>query len=109
MQLKDLMTPEVERIHVLIRPKRPFGGEVQTPAERLRKEVFQSSVFDRLPRLGQLDLLDALGRHDERDGLAGQLLSHADPLSWMSPSSPHEEVLQTVLSPVGTRAAADYW
>ncbi|HET6618234.1 MAG TPA: SDR family oxidoreductase, partial [Gemmatimonadota bacterium] len=40
--------PEVERIHVLIRPKRPFGGEVQTPAERLHKELFQSSVFDRL-------------------------------------------------------------
>lgn len=40
--------PEVERIHVLIRPKRPFGGEVQTPGERLRRELFQSSVFDRL-------------------------------------------------------------
>jgi long-chain acyl-CoA synthetase len=40
--------PDVERIHVLIRPKRPFGGEVQTPAERLRRELFQSSVFDRL-------------------------------------------------------------
>jgi long-chain acyl-CoA synthetase len=38
----------VQRIHVLIRPKRPFGGEVQTPAERLRRELFQSSVFDRL-------------------------------------------------------------
>lgn len=40
--------PEVERIHVLIRPKRPFGGEIQTPAERLRRELFQSTVFDRL-------------------------------------------------------------
>jgi long-chain acyl-CoA synthetase len=40
--------PEVERIHVLIRPKRPFGGEVQSPGERLRRELFQSSVFDRL-------------------------------------------------------------
>jgi long-chain acyl-CoA synthetase len=40
--------PEVERLHLLIRPKRPFGGEVQTPAERLRKELFQSTVFDRL-------------------------------------------------------------
>src|SRR5918996_1108305 len=40
--------PEVEGIHVLIRPKRPFGGEVQPPAERLRRELFQSSVFDRL-------------------------------------------------------------
>ena len=40
--------PDVERIHVLIRPKRPFGGEVQSPAERLRRELFQSSVFDRL-------------------------------------------------------------
>jgi len=40
--------PEVERIHVLIRPKRQFGGEIQSPQERLRREVFGSSVFDRL-------------------------------------------------------------
>jgi hypothetical protein len=40
--------PDVERINVLIRPKRKFGGRVQTPAERLRRELFQSSVFDRL-------------------------------------------------------------
>jgi len=40
--------PDVERINVLIRPKRKFGGRVQTPVERLRRELFQSSVFDRL-------------------------------------------------------------
>ncbi len=40
--------PDVKRIHVLIRPKRQFGGDVQTPRERLEKELFTSSVFDRL-------------------------------------------------------------
>ena len=40
--------PEVERIWVLIRPKRRFGGGVQSPDDRLRKELFGSSVFDRL-------------------------------------------------------------
>lgn len=40
--------PEVARIYVLIRPKRRFGGQIQTPEERLRRELFQSSVFDRL-------------------------------------------------------------
>lgn len=40
--------PDVERIHVLIRPKRQFGGDVQSPRERLEKELFTSTVFDRL-------------------------------------------------------------
>ena len=40
--------PDVERIHVLIRPKRPFGGEMLSSAERLEREIFPSSVFDRL-------------------------------------------------------------
>ncbi|MDX1623655.1 MAG: AMP-binding protein [Gemmatimonadota bacterium] len=40
--------PEVERVWVLIRPKRQFGGEVLSPKERLRSELFESSVFDRL-------------------------------------------------------------
>lgn len=40
--------PDVERIHVLIRPKRQFGGDVQSPRERLEKKLFTSSVFDRL-------------------------------------------------------------
>ncbi len=40
--------PEVERIWVLIRPKRRFGGDLEPPEERLQKELFSSSVFDRL-------------------------------------------------------------
>jgi nucleoside-diphosphate-sugar epimerase len=40
--------PDVERIYVLIRPKRPFGGEMLNPEERLEREIFPSSVFDRL-------------------------------------------------------------
>ncbi|HUP02279.1 MAG TPA: AMP-binding protein [Gemmatimonadota bacterium] len=40
--------PGVARIHVLIRPKRQFGSRIQSPAERLRRELFESSVFDRL-------------------------------------------------------------
>ena len=40
--------PDVERIWVLIRPKRRFGGGVESPGDRLRKELFGSSVFDRL-------------------------------------------------------------
>ena len=40
--------PGVTRIHVLIRAKRQLGTRVQTPAERLRRELFESSVFDRL-------------------------------------------------------------
>ncbi|MFN2383524.1 MAG: AMP-binding protein [Gemmatimonadota bacterium] len=40
--------PDVGLIHLLIRPKRPFGGAVQTADERLRREFFPSSVFDRL-------------------------------------------------------------
>ena len=40
--------PGVERIHVLIRAKRPFGGQVLSPQERLEREIFPSSVFDRL-------------------------------------------------------------
>jgi long-chain acyl-CoA synthetase len=40
--------PDVERIHVLIRSKRPFGGQVLSPQERLEREIFPSSVFDRL-------------------------------------------------------------
>ncbi len=40
--------PDVERISVLIRPKRPFGGEMLTAEQRLEREIFPSSVFDRL-------------------------------------------------------------
>ncbi|MFN2422084.1 MAG: AMP-binding protein [Gemmatimonadota bacterium] len=40
--------PDVDRIYVLIRPKRPFGGEMLNPQERLEREIFPSSVFDRL-------------------------------------------------------------
>ncbi len=40
--------PEVRRIYVLIRPKKQFGGRVLTPQERLEKELYKSSAFERL-------------------------------------------------------------
>ncbi|MBI4446003.1 MAG: AMP-binding protein [Acidobacteria bacterium] len=41
------VAPDVRRICLLIRPKRQFGGGVLTPQERLEREVFESSVFER--------------------------------------------------------------
>jgi len=38
-----------------------------------------SGLLDGLPRLGQLDLLDAFGRDGESDGLSLQFSSHDDP------------------------------
>ncbi|MDA2923280.1 AMP-binding protein [Acidobacteria bacterium AH-259-L09] len=43
-----LTTPSVKRIYLLIRPKRQLGGKVIAPEGRLKRELFQSSVFDRL-------------------------------------------------------------
>ncbi len=40
--------PEVNRIYLLIRPKRHFGGGHISAQERLEKEFYRSSVFDRL-------------------------------------------------------------
>ncbi|MEJ2077318.1 MAG: AMP-binding protein [Acidobacteriota bacterium] len=40
--------PDVRRIYVLIRPKRHFGGGHISAQERLEKELYRSSVFDRL-------------------------------------------------------------
>ncbi len=40
--------PDVKRIYLLIRPKVRLRGRVQTPQERIEKELFESSVFDRL-------------------------------------------------------------
>lgn len=42
--------PDVERIHVLVRPRRE-DGELVTPARRVREEVLGSSAFRRLRRL----------------------------------------------------------
>lgn len=42
------VSPEVARIHVLIRPKHQFGGRILTAQRRLERELFQASVFDRL-------------------------------------------------------------
>ena len=39
--------PDVRRIYVLIRPKKQFGGRVLTPQQRLEKELYNSSVFER--------------------------------------------------------------
>ena len=45
------LVPDVERIYVLIRPKQEIDGRITTAQERLTKELFDSSVFDRLYRL----------------------------------------------------------
>ncbi len=42
--------PDVERIHVLVRPRRE-DGEIVPPARRVREEVLGSSAFRRLRRL----------------------------------------------------------
>src|SRR5262245_37537156 len=42
------MAPGVRRIHVLIRPRRQSPGVVLSPERRLEKELYESSVFDRL-------------------------------------------------------------
>ena len=43
-----LSVPSVRRIYVLIRDKRQLGGKTMGARERLERELFQSSVFDRL-------------------------------------------------------------
>ena len=43
-----LSVPSVRRIYVLIRDKRQLGGKTIAARERLERELFQSSVFDRL-------------------------------------------------------------
>lgn len=56
------VAPEVRRIHVLIRPKRQFGGRILEAAERLQRELFESSVFDRLRSLYGDELPEFLSR-----------------------------------------------
>ncbi|HUG44574.1 MAG TPA: AMP-binding protein [Acidobacteriota bacterium] len=41
-------SPGVRRIYVLIRPKRQSGGKIVAAAERLQRELFESSAFDRI-------------------------------------------------------------
>ena len=43
-----LSAPAVRRVYLLIRPRRRLGGKVLDAQERLRRELFQSSAFDRL-------------------------------------------------------------
>lgn len=40
--------PEVRRIYVLIRPKRQFGGRSLSAQERMERELYDSSAFERL-------------------------------------------------------------
>jgi len=40
--------PEIRKIYVLIRPKKLLGGKVISAQDRLKKELYDSSVFDRL-------------------------------------------------------------
>jgi long-chain acyl-CoA synthetase len=44
------LAPDVRRIYILIRPKQGLDGRITTAQERLEKELFNSSVFDRLYR-----------------------------------------------------------
>ncbi|GAB4229810.1 MAG: hypothetical protein Kow00109_01280 [Acidobacteriota bacterium] len=47
------VAPDVRRIYVLIRPKFLFGGRQISPEQRLEKELFNSTAFERLRyRLG---------------------------------------------------------
>ena len=63
--------PEIRRIYILIRPKHQFGGRVYTAEERLEREIFRSSVFDRLQIRFQ-DSLDAFLR-DRLVAVAGDI------------------------------------
>ncbi|MEE8349501.1 MAG: AMP-binding protein [Acidobacteriota bacterium] len=45
------LAPDVKRIYILIRPKKELDGRIVTAQERLKKEIFKSSVFDRLHRV----------------------------------------------------------
>jgi long-chain acyl-CoA synthetase len=66
------VAPDVKRIYVLIRPKRQSGGRVLTAQQRLERELFESSVFDRI-----------LSRHGEglRDFLQEKLVAIAGDIS----------------------------
>ena len=44
-------TPDIGRIYLLIRPRRRSGGTVVSAAERLEREVLQSTAFGRLRKL----------------------------------------------------------
>ncbi len=54
--------PGVKHIHALIRPKQRLGGRTITAQERLEKELYDSSVFDRLRSVHGDDLIDFLGQ-----------------------------------------------
>ncbi|MEE8584774.1 MAG: fatty acyl-CoA reductase, partial [Acidobacteriota bacterium] len=41
-------SPQMRRIYLLIRPKKRLHGQILTPRQRLEKELFQSTAFDRL-------------------------------------------------------------
>lgn len=52
--------PQINRLYLLIRPQQQLDGRVMTAQERLEKEVFQSSAFDRLRALHGDQLLNFL-------------------------------------------------
>lgn len=64
-------TPDVGRIYVVIRPKRHFGGGQISAQERLEKELYRSSVFDRLQMRHQGHFHDFLG--EKLQALAGDI------------------------------------
>ena len=59
--------PGVKRIYVLIRPKRS-GGRQLSSQQRLEKELFQSSVFERMRAVHGDRLMDLLARSWSRSG-----------------------------------------
>ena len=43
--------PDIRQLYLLIRPKKQLSGQVMSAEERLTRELFNSSVFDRLRSL----------------------------------------------------------
>ena len=66
------LAPRVRRLYVLIRAKRQLGGQVLTAEDRLKKELFQSAVFDRL---------DSRYREETQSFLAGKVIAIAGDVS----------------------------
>ena len=56
------LQPEVRRIYVLIRRKKQLDGQIMTAAQRLEKELFSSSVFERLREIYKENLESFLRR-----------------------------------------------
>jgi long-chain acyl-CoA synthetase len=115
--------PSVRRIHVLIRPKRTSPDTVLTAPMRLEKELYESSVFDRLRSRHGDDFLpflrdklvavagdisqDGLGIDAEtRAGLQDSVDVFINSAAVVSFDAPLDEALQ--LNVLGARRAAEF-